>query len=223
MSAFYNQRFTTDPVGFINHYTVDIKTWFEGLARSHSVDALMGGQLIKMNSLRGWGYFDLESIGGLGFGINTVELRMVFGTIGAHWVPYQTGPGLPGFADVKRKNPDYPFVFTAGMNGCAWVVTNSPKGAAWMRVYHHQHPDDNPDTSSVWQSIARTGQHVISYAGPEDYSGGSLGHGVNPVAFNFLYYRKGTWIYVFQPQSFNAASQAPPQRLIGQATTRSVF
>ena len=48
-------------------------------------------------------------------------------------------------------------------------------------------------------------------------------HGVNPVAFNFLYYRKGTWIYVFQPQSFNAVGQAPLQRLIGQATTRSVF
>ena len=46
---------------------------------------------------------------------------------------------------------------------------------------------------------------------------------MNPVAFNFLYYRNGVWNYVFQPQAFNALSQAPARRLMGQASSRSVF
>jgi hypothetical protein len=220
MSALYNQQFIANPIGFINRYSVDIKTWFEGLMRSTSTASRLSGMLVSFNARKGWGFFDLEPVGGfMGFGIDTVEVRMANDGIGAYWVPNHAGLGLPGYADVKRANPDYPFVFTAGMNGCAFVVTDSPKGAAWMRVYHNQHPD----VDSVWQAIHGVGQPVISFAGPDDYIVGTLARGMNPVAFNFLYYRNGVWNYVFQPQAFNALSQAPARRLMGQASSRSVF
>jgi hypothetical protein len=34
MSTKYNAMFQQDPIGFVNRYSVDIKTWFEGLMRT---------------------------------------------------------------------------------------------------------------------------------------------------------------------------------------------
>jgi hypothetical protein len=219
MSALYNQQFVTNPIGFINNYSVDVMTWFEGLVRTISDETLLGKGLVSMNNRKGWGFFDLEPVGGLlGHGISTVEMRMAYGGLDAYWVPYHSGLGLPGYAEVKRISPDHPFVFTPGMNGCAFVVTDSPKGPAYMRVYHNQLPSD----ASVWQDIHGQGRPVISFAGPDDYIPGELGNRM-PIAFNFLYYRNGGWNYVFQPQAFNARILAPAQRLIGQASSRSVF
>jgi hypothetical protein len=219
MSSNYNALFRNDPVRFINTYSADIKTWFEGLMLQGGGG--LGGALLAAANATGFCRLDFEPVGGLlGFRINTVQVRMIpHGGIDAYWAPYHAGGGLPGFTDVLRVNPPCRFVFTPGMNGCAFVVTDSPKGATYMRVYHNQHPNDN----NIWQHIHGRGQNVISYAGFEDYGGGALPIGINPVAFNFLYYRNGTWIYVFQPQSFNALSRAPAQRMVDQSSTRSVF
>lgn len=221
MSAHYNGLFRQDPFAFINTYTVDIKTWFEGLMRRAGGGGFEGALLQAANTAK-VGRFDLAPVGGfLGWGIHTVEVRMTpHGGIDAYWVPYHAGLGLPGYADVPRINPVTPFVFTAGMNGCAFVVTTTPGGGGHsLRVYHNQHPNNH----SIWNQIHAVGQPVVSYVDFNDYGGGALDPGMNPVAFNFLYYRNGTWNYVFQPQAFNALSQAPAQRLPGQASMRSVF
>ena len=75
------------------------------------------------------------------------------------------------------------------------------------------------------QDIHGQGQPVISFAGPDDYIVGELADSMNPIAFNFLYCRNAGWNYVFQPQAFNplSMSNAPARRLIGQASSRSVF
>ncbi|KRB66342.1 hypothetical protein [Noviherbaspirillum sp. Root189] len=219
MSLKYNAMLRANPLGFINTYSVDIKGWFEGLMKSGGGGT--NGALASAANALGACRMDFEPLGGfMGLGVDTVEARFVaHGGIDAYWVPYHAGLGLPGYTDVLRVNPASNFVFTAGMNGCAFVVTDSPKGAAYMRVYHNQHPDDD----RVWAAIHAQGRPVISFAGFDEYGGGALGHGVNPVAFNFMYYRNATWHYVFQPQAFNALSQAPARRLVGQASMKSVF
>ncbi|BBO81734.1 hypothetical protein DSCO28_23000 [Desulfosarcina ovata subsp. sediminis] len=218
MSAYYNNLFRADPFRFINTYSVDIKGWFEGLMRHGDG---MSRALVQAANAAGVCRLDFDPVGGFfGFGVNTVQVQMIpQGGIDAYWVPYHAGHGLPGFTDVLRLNPPSKFVFTAGMNGCAFVVTDSPKGVAYMRVYHNQHPN----VDSIWNDIHNVGMPVISYSGFEDYGGGALPNGMNPVAFNFLYYRNGTWNYVFQPQAFNALSKNPARRLIGQSSMRSVF
>lgn len=219
MSHYYNTLFQADPVGFINTYSVDIKGWFDGLVRiSGNGDNFA---LLDASNEAGACCMDFEPLGGIfGYLVDTVQARFVpNGGIPAHWVPYHAGLGLPGYTDVLRLNPASNFVFTAGMNGCAFVVTDSPMGAQYMRVYHNQHPD----AQSVWADIHAVGYQVISYAGFDEYGGGTLAPGLNPLGFNFLYYKNSTWNYVFQPQAFDALSQVPAKRLIGQALIRSVF
>lgn len=219
MSNHYNAMFRADPVRFVNTYSVDIKGWFEGLMRS--TGNKYSHALLGAGNALGSCRMDFEPLGGfMGFGVDTVQARFVpNGGIDAHWVPYHGGLGLPGYTDVLKLNPASNFVFTAGMNGCAFVVTDSPKGAAYMRIYHNQHPDEK----KVWDEIHSLGLQVISFAGFDEYDSGVLADGINPVAFNFLYYRNSTWHYVFQPQAFNALSQAPARRIIGQASIKSVF
>jgi len=221
MSAYYNNLFTVDPVAFIKTYTVDIKTWFENLGRGKTEARRVGARLVDAANALGACRVDFAPVGGVfGFGVSTVQLQFVqHAGVDAYWVPYHAGGGLPGHCDVPRGNPASNFVFTAGMNGCAFVITDSPKGAGYMRVYHHQHPNEN----SVWQAIHNAAQNIISYTDFEDYGGPPLAEGMNPVAFNFLYYRNATWVHVFQPQQFSALSQAPAQRLIGLDKVRSAF
>jgi hypothetical protein len=221
MTAYYNNLFKADPELFVNTYTVDIKTWFESLVRSLSPETRKSAALCEAANAMGACRADFEPVDGGFFGkTKTVQLRFVPNEgFDAYWVPYHAGQGLPGWSDVIKVNPPSKFVFTAGMNGCAFVVTDSPKGAAYMRVYHNQHPDDN----GIMQSIHNVGQPVISFSGFEDQGGAPLPQGMNPVAFNCLYYRNGAWNYIFQPQAFNALSQAPARRLPGRASMRSVF
>lgn len=219
MSLAINTMFKRDPFKFIETYSVDIKGWFEGMVRSSG--AVTNSRLYSASNEKGVCHIDFEPVDGIfGIGISTVQARFVVnGGMDAYWVPYHGGTELPGFTDVPRKDPEPKFVFTAGMNGCAFVVTDSPKGPDLMRVYHDQHPN-NPQ---VMNKILAVGQPVISRATYDDYSGGILPVGMNPVAFNFLHYHDGHWHYVFQPQSFNALKQAPARRLDKKASTRRVF
>jgi hypothetical protein len=78
------------------------------------------------------------------------------------------------------------------MNGCAFVMTDSPLGAAYFRVYHNQHPESN----AVTAQIHAVTPNVIGFFGFDDY--GTL---QNPNAFNFLFYRNSKWLICSQPQS----------------------
>ncbi len=121
--------------------------------------------------------------------------------IRAYWCPFIQGNVLPGFVDVPRAQPDSPFVFTAAMNGCAFVITDSPNHG-YFRVYHHQHPD----SAFIWNLIHQQGQVVRSFLGFAEY-GVAANVAPNavaaPNAFNFLHYQFGMWSYVVQRQHFN--------------------
>jgi hypothetical protein len=154
---------------------------------------------IMLNALK-QGNFDLQGDGLAQQVVLTPVGNVLQGEqpIAAYWCPFVQGNGLPGFVDIPRFNPQYRFVFTAAMNGCALMVTTSPLGPNMIRVYHHQHPGN----AGINQLIQAQGQEVISFVSFDDY-GNANQQVPAPNAFNFLYYRNGGWRFVLQPQTFN--------------------
>ena len=105
----------------------------------------------------------------------------------AYWCPYINGVVMPGFVDVPRRNPAHKFVFTAAMNGCAFIIADSLVAGSF-RVYHHQHP------GNVVISALITAQtpNIVSMFTFADYGHANPPGGL-PVAFNFLHYRNVSW------------------------------
>lgn len=64
-----------------------------------------------------------------------------------YWCPYNNRPvnGIDDidFVDIPKRNPRWKFVFTGAMHGCHLVVSASPKGTGYYRVYHYQSPEGN--------------------------------------------------------------------------------
>ncbi len=221
MSAKYCQLFTNQPIEFLQSYSVDIKTWFENLMRRNDASATLGRGLVTNAETTKNCQIDFEPVGGVfGLGVDTVEAKFTaLGGVSGYWVPYHAGTELPGWADVPRDNPAHRFVFTAGMNGCAFEITESPLGPQYMRVYHNQHPE----SQLVNDKLKAQNQKLLSRADFSDYGGAQLPPGKNPVAFNFLYYKGGSWAYVFQPQSFDALSNAPAKKQDAGIRAKSIF
>ncbi|MGJ7535814.1 MULTISPECIES: hypothetical protein [unclassified Variovorax] len=194
----HNQLFRADPVAYAQLRAINGVSWFMQNAQAQQNPAF-AMQVLVLNTAK-MGSFDLQ---GTAQALQ-VTLRPVGNVlhqdqpISAYWCPFIQGNVMPGFVDVPRHNPQHRFVFTAAMNGCALMVTNSPLGAHLIRVYHHQHPGQ----ANINQMIQAQGQEVISYIGFDDY-GHANQHIPLPNAFNFLYYRNGAWKYVLQPQLFD--------------------
>lgn len=189
----HNTLFKANPVAYTSMFAVNSVRWM--MRNNHGHD----GQRIGMLTHVKMGHFDLRWTNR---GQNVVDLTVVNANAGgndppilAYWCPFIQGHGLPGYVDVPRRNPQTPFVFTAAMNGCALVATDSPQGAAYFRLYHHQHPN----AQAVWNQINNLNQPVHSIVNWNDYANVVGGHGVAN-AFNFLYYRNSRWVYVLQPQ-----------------------
>ncbi|MBK8975647.1 MAG: hypothetical protein IPM29_06950 [Planctomycetes bacterium] len=200
----HNAQFVADPLGYMRGVVVDNVTWFRNIANAGAVGPL---------NIAKHGQFDLQFVE-----MNperkvlfTVANGPVLGDmpIAAYWCPFLAGNGLPGFVDVPRANPAHPFVFTAAMQGCALVVTDSPAGAGQIRVYHHQHPDNN----AVWQQIGAQGQEPVSVLTFDDY--GVEGAATN--AFNFLWYRNAKWNFVTLAHNFNPDASVRRRPELGES------
>ena len=191
----HNTLFRADPVWYIRQRAINGVAWFmrDQANQAHQMQALM------LNNAK-QGAFDLQGDGQT----PQVTLTPVGNVlhddppIHAYWCPFIQGNVLPGFVDVPRINPPYRFVFTAAMNGCALVVTNSPLGPGMIRIYHNQHPGNQ----NINQLIHNQGQQIVSFITFDDY--GDVNQQMPaPNAFNFLYYRNGGWRFVLQPQLLN--------------------
>ena len=211
----HNSAFARDPFAFVRQRTVNNWAW--------PVRAVRSGpdlQLFQQLTLTRRGRFDLvETAPG------TLRLEAVAGDargderwLEAYWCPFRQGWGMPGFVEVPRRNPAFPFVFTTAMMGSALVATDSPQGPGFFRLYHHQSPDD----PAVWDPIHGVGMTVLSRAGFETYGVPDSEDGPGTIAFNFLHHRMGRWHYVFQPQYANAAC-LEVTRVPGAASTEPVF
>jgi hypothetical protein len=198
-----NNIFTLNPINFLGLMTVNNINWF----RPGQMSPVERQSIALTNRLK-MGAFDLQPMGGV-----TVKFRISSGLpandqpINAYWCPYEAGGGLPGFVDFPRNGPLYPFVFTAAMNGCAFVVTTSPAGGGSLRLYHHQHPGDanaapGGTPQRIWNAINNQGQAILSVFMFEDYGAATPAH-TEPNAFNFLYHDGHHWYYVSQPQTAN--------------------
>lgn len=215
-----NSQFITSPENFVRANIINNIRWFNNTGRP---EASVGHSMILMAGRTKEANFDLVRVEVNG-GKNVYELRLCNmmvkndTTINAYWCPFIQGNNtLPGYVDIPRYNPRNRFVFTPAMNGCAFVVTKSPRGGDWFRVYHNQHPESRSVSNLIMRD---SGDDVLSCLSFEDY--GTQNH---PNAFNFLYYRNSTWIYVSQPQIFIPGSHSFSigYRPGGTILTRSLF
>ncbi len=217
MSTRYNNLFQRDPFRFINSYTIEIKKSFEGLTQNR--EESRKDYIINKEKSECFGCFDFEPVREPNNrGINSVEFSLVQkGGIDAFCLSCAQRVGIPVYIDVLRKDPPFHFIFTLVMNDSEFVVMDSPKGKKYMRVFQHQHPENNHD----WETIDNIGNKIISSAGFDTYAGEERPNVELPMAFNFLYYRNGEWHYGSQPQSFTTS--IPARRLSWQSSTRPVL
>ena len=189
----HNAAFTSNPLHYLGTTLADNIAYFR-----HDPNA---GFVV--NALNGHksGVFDFNFAG-----LNP-ERRAVFrvaplpvmgdAPIQAYWTPFLQGTGLPGWVDIPIRNPTHRFVFTAAMQGCHWIITESPTVGVW-RVYHNQHAD-NPNVN---RAINQQGHNVVSVLTYDEYGAPGLAAAQASNSFNFLYYRNGLWNYVSQGHIF---------------------
>lgn len=204
-----NINFVNNPIGFLNNNTVNHRWFDEHIQRLNNGNAPLADQnSVRMLPLAKVGSFDMQPVAG-GGGRPQVQFAPIPNypvmdvLLQGYWCPYVHGLGLPGFVDVPRLNPAHRFVFTAAMNGCAFIVTDSPLGGGHFRVYHHQHPGN----AGINAQIAAVTPNVLSVFAFADY-GNAAPPGGLPVAFNFLYYRNARWVIVSHSTAMNPATGA---------------
>jgi hypothetical protein len=187
-----NQLFMNNPVAFLQDMCVDNKAIEEGLAGAR--------QVANLNAAKS-GVFDLAITGG-----NSVRLMYAGQDAGyqikndapirAYWCPFLNGAATSGWVDVPRRNPQWRLVLTAAMQGCAFVITNSPLSTDHFRVFHNQHPGEQRTWLAI-QSAGATQQY-------SDFSYERYGNpNVVTNAFNLLWRPPGrAWSYVSQSNMF---------------------
>ena len=183
-----NRLFETDPVAFLSRICVDNK------AEMFRTDGLNAADMQALNTAK-HGTFDFDSPNSnvnvilapsTGVAIRRIAAVAPVNDVGinAYWCPFLAGAANQiGWVDVPRRAPQHRFIFTAAMQGCCYVVTNSPASPQHFRVWHNQHPD----TALSWQSISASGATTVYSQLTYQQYGGSL---VN--AFNILVATIGT-------------------------------
>ncbi|AGB84015.1 hypothetical protein D781_3821 [Serratia sp. FGI94] len=192
-----NGQLISSPKDFLEANVIDNINWLQEAGRpSDSVN----NRLVTMaNSLKE-ASFDLVR-SGTGSGLNRYDFRLCTDRtdndvpIRAYWCPFIQGNELPGYVDIPRHNPQYQFLFTPAMNGCAFYVTASPESKEMIRVYHNQHPDSELIKEKI-------GSEPIS-----TFSFSEYGTESNPNAFNLMSYHNGEWNYISQPQQFTVGAR----------------
>jgi len=191
-----NRLFMDNPVDFLKAVCVDNKTMQEGLDGAKN--------LVGLNETK-FGYFDLVITGGNMVRLTCASLGAIPKVqndvpIQAYWCPFLQGGGLPGWVDIPRINPPRRLVLIAAMQGCAFIITNSPVSAQHFRLFHNQHPE----TKSTWAAIQQSGiTATISTLSYEQYGNPSGNDGGMTNAFNLLWRPSGkAWSYVSQSNKF---------------------
>lgn len=201
-----NTKFATDPVTFLQTNIVNISALMGADAKE-----ILACQS-KINTSK-WGSFDFQDWK------TNVKLRYSGETpkvekdtpILGYFCPFNGGGEEPGWVDVPRAIPMHKFVFTPAMNGCAFVITDSPTSGCF-RVHHHQHPI-GPDRRREAACAGATVEYDrLSEA---EYDLGSTGARVTAAkmfaCFNFLFLgRDGSWRFVSQASEFPAGGGNDP-------------
>jgi hypothetical protein len=133
-----NISFLSNPIQFLQDNIVNMAE-------------LLGADMVSINSNLNLinnskdGVFDFQEWKG------NVKLRFLGSAAGgatvvndtgvlAYYCPFNGGnQSPPGWVDIPRATALHRFVFTPTMNGCAFVITDSPTPNCF-RVHHHQHP-----------------------------------------------------------------------------------
>jgi hypothetical protein len=150
-----NNSFIADPRQFLRENIVNMTKLLGEDMRSADANQNM----INNSKV---GYFDFQEWQGnvllrfLGVGLGAAAGVVNDNVLLAYYCPFRpvnpgTGTGgsdAPGWVDVPTGVPLHNFVFTPTMNGCAYVITNSPT-ANHFRVHHHHHPTHANDPAEI--------------------------------------------------------------------------
>lgn len=188
-----NKLFMADPVGFLKTNCVDNKTMQEGIEGAKHVRLLNSAKM---------GAFDLVVV-------SDKLVRLAYASVPeikndapifAYWCPFLAGGDLPGWVDIPKVDPSYSLVLTAAMQGCAFVITNTPGSDKSFRVFHNQHPE----TKSTWAAMEKEGAtNIVSKFSYEQYGNAMNEDGGMTNAFNLLWKPpKKDWFYVSQSNKF---------------------
>ncbi len=188
-----NKQFLADPVVFLKSKCVDNKTMQEGVEAAKHITQLNGAKV---------GAFDLitvkDSLVRLTYAV-VPEIKND-APIFAYWCPFLPGMDLPGWVDIPKSEPKFNFVLTAAMQGCAFIITNSPASEQSFRVFHNQHPEDK----RPWAAMEKEGAtKIVSKLSYEQYGNAIDEEGGMTNAFNLLWKPPDkNWSYVSQSNKF---------------------
>ncbi len=215
-----NGQFIGSPDAFISANVVNNVRWMQKAGNPMASASERG--LVSNADNRKRATFDLvreEVIGGKNVYDLVITQQAVVQdqAITAWWCPFYQGTGLPGYVDVPKNNPEHRFVFTPPMNGCSFVVAQSPLNANALRIYHNQHPGMDAVEKSIKSDLKDS--EIIS-----TFTFAEYGQGNNPNAFNFMYFNNNSqWVFISQPQTLNMQTRQVGFRPAGKVTVKKVL
>lgn len=198
-----NAKFGGDPAGFLDNHIVNMSAFL-----GEDSDELKKHLNLINNSKAGaFDFQDWKSnvkirfAGGAGKVVNDMPIL-------GYFCPFIQGESEPpGWVDVPRSTPLHQFVFTPTMNGCAFVITDSPT-AGHFRVHHHQHPVGPERKTEIACAGATRELDRFSEA---EYDIGSTKDRVKNAkffgTFNFLHMKGADWYFVSQASEWSALGQ----------------
>ena len=216
MSGGMNQLFINDPDWFCQNVLVDNAAMATTLAGAQAFGRLNEAKQCLV---------DFKPVGGnkVEFYADTVAMGGVLNVTGdslirGYWCPFLAGTAAVGNVDIPRRGALHRFVFTAAMQGCFFVVTESNIPANF-RVHHNQHPEH---TNVTWDNMDRPSRSYISALEYTEYGDPNNGAGLTN-AFNFMHRPEGgVWSYIAQCNRFapmadaGAATRLVIQRDLGR-------
>jgi hypothetical protein len=187
-----NIGFMKDPIGFIDKQIVNMSAF---LGEDF---AAIGRNINAINTTKA-GLFDFQEwksnvkIRFLGLASANASPEKDTAVLG-YFCPFNGGnDDPPGWVDVPRVLALHRFVFTPTMNGCAFVITDSPTPGCF-RVHHHQHP--KTPTHDAEKPLVGAANEFDRFSVAE-YDLGSTDQRVRDGTFfgtfNFLYLKDDEW------------------------------
>lgn len=182
-----NNSLRTDTVRFLTSTPVNVSEIVE-----RSVTAVAAEPMISKVK---YGMFDLTADGSQAWlkevsrtGVTGADAALI-----AYWCPFRQGHGAAaGWVDVPKTRPVTEYVFTAAMNGCALLITQSPLKQGDFRVIHHQHPTKAKERAAVNIASGISESDIVFEFNDTEYDSPPT-TGSFYQCFNFLRYEAPKW------------------------------
>ena len=210
-----NTSFCKDPVAFTNSWVVNLTQLMPfTIATTTGEVSLINNTKSAVFDFAKKGFFSSQAM--FTYIKGTEKIANDVGVLG-YFCPFNQGTATPGWVDVPRHLALHRFVFTPTMNGCAFVITNSPT-AGCFRVHHHQHPGPG-EVAMAGGGVELDRLAVAEYSPHGDDTVTLLTQKKLFGCFNFLRHDGTRWKFVSQRNQFSLTDQGNWSRMTGEETT----